>query len=335
MNQGTRELVSIIIPTLNEEENIENLLKSIYEQSYRPIEVVIVDGDSTDRTLEIVKKFKLCFEDKDFRIKIFKEEDFGKLRSLPNARNIGILNSEGKYLLLLDADMVLLERDFVEKVVKGLMQNPEVHVIRKVLVDTPIEKTLLAEAMAWERREVLTWHCGYRRECFRERLLDPYLGLYEVVDFEIDLRRKAIKPIVVEANLGVHLPHTFKEFFKQQEWYGRTAIFFAKKRLKEVKRLYFMLSPLLPGLHFTSVIAFAVLSLFTNLGLYVMLILLATFIYRRLRFMLRIPRTYRSKTAILIVNIIDCVIRPLAWGLGLIKTVVKLLMRKNVYRGRG
>jgi len=52
----TREVVSIIIPTRNEQENIETLIRSIYEQSYRPIEVVTVDGGSTDRTLSILEK---------------------------------------------------------------------------------------------------------------------------------------------------------------------------------------------------------------------------------------------------------------------------------------
>jgi len=52
-----QDLFSIVIPALNEEEHIEHLLRSIYEQDYRPIEVIVVDDGSTDATKQIVKKF--------------------------------------------------------------------------------------------------------------------------------------------------------------------------------------------------------------------------------------------------------------------------------------
>jgi glycosyltransferase involved in cell wall biosynthesis len=52
------ELVSIIIPTLNEEENIERVIESVMAQDYRPLEVIIVDGGSKDGTLEIVERVK-------------------------------------------------------------------------------------------------------------------------------------------------------------------------------------------------------------------------------------------------------------------------------------
>jgi glycosyltransferase involved in cell wall biosynthesis len=50
----TKELVSIVIPTFNEKENIGRLLESIIMQDYRPIEVIIVNGGSTDNTLKVI-----------------------------------------------------------------------------------------------------------------------------------------------------------------------------------------------------------------------------------------------------------------------------------------
>ena len=49
--------VSIIITTKNEEKHIENLLRSITSQTYKNIEIILVDNYSTDRTREIAKKY--------------------------------------------------------------------------------------------------------------------------------------------------------------------------------------------------------------------------------------------------------------------------------------
>ncbi len=50
-------LVSVTITTKNEEKNIENCLKSILEQSYKNIEIIVVDNNSTDKTKEIALKY--------------------------------------------------------------------------------------------------------------------------------------------------------------------------------------------------------------------------------------------------------------------------------------
>ena len=50
-------LVSVIITTKNEEKHIENLLQSIKRQTYKNIEIILVDNYSTDRTREIARKY--------------------------------------------------------------------------------------------------------------------------------------------------------------------------------------------------------------------------------------------------------------------------------------
>ena len=85
---------------------------------------MIIDGDSDDGTLNILKKFKNNLNEVYFSLDILKEGDFGSFRSPANARNIGILNSSGDYILLLDADMVLIDKNFVEQIKKGLDASP-------------------------------------------------------------------------------------------------------------------------------------------------------------------------------------------------------------------
>ncbi len=89
----TKKLVSVIITTKNEEKNIERLLRSIKRQSYEKVEVILVDNNSSDRTVEIVKRFTKFVYQK------------GPERSAQ--RNHGAKNSNGEYLLFLDADMEL------------------------------------------------------------------------------------------------------------------------------------------------------------------------------------------------------------------------------------
>ena len=90
-----KNLVSIIITTKNEESNIENCLKSVKFQSYKNIEIILVDNFSGDKTRKIAKKYTN---------KIFLK---GKERS--DQRNYGIKKSRGEFILYLDADMIITQ----------------------------------------------------------------------------------------------------------------------------------------------------------------------------------------------------------------------------------
>lgn len=85
--------MSVVVTTRNEEKNIENCLRSIKAQTFKNIELIVVDNFSEDKTAEIAKKYaaKVYFK--------------GKERS--SQRNYGAQVASGKYLLYLDADMIL------------------------------------------------------------------------------------------------------------------------------------------------------------------------------------------------------------------------------------
>ena len=99
------DLVSIIITSKDEEKNIGNLLESIKLQTYKNIELILVDNFSKDKTLEIAKNYK---------VKII---NHGKERS--EQRNIGIKSCNGEYALYLDADMILTP-DLVTNLIKEI-----------------------------------------------------------------------------------------------------------------------------------------------------------------------------------------------------------------------
>ena len=104
--------ISIIISTLNTEKYVEKCLKSIQNQNYKNLEIIIIDDYSTDNTWKIVEKIAK----KDKRMIIRKNE---KLQGLAHNRNIGLELSTGEYIGFIDSDDYIAE-DYYEKMVQKL-----------------------------------------------------------------------------------------------------------------------------------------------------------------------------------------------------------------------
>lgn len=114
---------TIIIPTLNEEKYIGTLLSDIKKQTYKEFEVIVVDGSSEDTTKKIVSGFKTFFPVQFVTV---------KKRNVSFQRNRGADQSNGAYLVFLDAD-VRIRCTFLQKLYahiqkqKGLLFIPEIY----------------------------------------------------------------------------------------------------------------------------------------------------------------------------------------------------------------
>lgn len=102
------DLISIIIPVYNSEKYIGNCLESILKQTYKNIEIIIIDDGSTDDSAKICD----AFSRKDNRIKVYHISNSG----VAIARNIGLEKSKGKFIAFSDSDD-LYEIDFLEKAI--------------------------------------------------------------------------------------------------------------------------------------------------------------------------------------------------------------------------
>ena len=107
-------MISVIITLYNDEKYISSCLQSVITQSYKDIEIIIVNDGSTDNSLDIVKKIA---ED-DKRIKIINRKNGGRSA----ARNTGINNSIGEFLMFVDADDEL-EKDAIEKLYTAINKD--------------------------------------------------------------------------------------------------------------------------------------------------------------------------------------------------------------------
>ena len=97
--------ISVIIPVRNGADKIEQCLKAVLSQTYKPYEVIVVDGHSSDGTVEIAKKFpvKILYED---------------YRTRSGGCQVGIENASGDYVAFTDADCIP-KKDWLDNLLKG------------------------------------------------------------------------------------------------------------------------------------------------------------------------------------------------------------------------
>lgn len=107
--------VSVIIPTLNAETNIILLLKMLRSQSVTPLEIIVVDSESTDRTVLLAKEFGAT-------ILMIKRNAFNH----GGTRDYALKQSKGEYVLFLTHDAIPRNTDLIYNLLKALNRSPSI-----------------------------------------------------------------------------------------------------------------------------------------------------------------------------------------------------------------
>ena len=107
-------LLSVIVPVYNAEKYLEECLDSIVNQSFRDLEIILVDDGSTDESYKVCQKYKRL----DTRIKIVRQENSG----LVKARKVGLSMATAPYATFVDADD-WLKPEMYEKMYKAAKAN--------------------------------------------------------------------------------------------------------------------------------------------------------------------------------------------------------------------
>lgn len=123
--------VSVVVCTYNGADKIGMLLESLKKQTYKKMEVIIVDDGSTDRTSDIVKEYP-------FKVMRHKEN-----RGLADARNTGIENSSGDIIVFTDDDCIA-DKNWINEIVNCYEKNPKINAVggrvEPYSIDTILEK---------------------------------------------------------------------------------------------------------------------------------------------------------------------------------------------------
>lgn len=209
-------MVSIIIPVYNRADLVRRTLQSVLSQTLRPLEVVLVDNNSSDGTLDVLQEFRSRHDCDGFSVKVAVEPIPGAAR----ARNLGAGLSTGEWLLFFDSDDTM-EPDMVECYLDAALKGgAELVAGRANVVDLngrkhekPFYKTdvlandifhasicplqccllsrQLCERAGWWNADLLTWDDW--EFSMRMLLLKPAVAFYdEAIKVHIFLQRQSI-----------------------------------------------------------------------------------------------------------------------------------------------
>lgn len=144
------DLISIVVPVYKVEQYLDRCVESLINQTYKNIEIILVDDGSPDNCPAMCDKYA----ERDRRIKVVHKENGG----LSDARNAGIDAACGKYLLLVDSDDYI-EKDSCEKLLSCMVSTDVdfvVGVIREIRGNT----------IVYQRRSLIECNCSYSNTDF-------------------------------------------------------------------------------------------------------------------------------------------------------------------------
>jgi len=216
-------MVSVIVPTYNSAKTLDICLRSVKEQTYLNVEIIVVDNNSTDNTREIAKKYGKVF------IK-------GPERSAQ--RNFGARQSNGQYLVFLDSDIELTPT-VIEECMKKVDEGSDAIIFREITVG----EGFWAKCRGLESRCVIGDNLIEAPRFYKARVFNEVSGYDESLigwedwDLAQRVRKRGFKVTRV-APLTMH--HEGKvslvKRIKKKYYYGKTVKGYIKKHKSVSKK---------------------------------------------------------------------------------------------------
>lgn len=210
------EKISVIIPVFNEQEVIDDCLKSLMDQSWKNLEIIVVDDGSSDQSIEILKSF--------LQVKLFKQSHKGA----GAARNLGVSKATGEILVFVDADMTF-DKKFIEKLTRPIRVGKTIGTFSKnEMVSNKenvwskcwnINKQLPIDRMHPENYPDI-------QRVFRAVLKKQFqkVGGFDLIgymdDYTLSYKLGVMATVAPEAFFYHKNPDNLKEIFQQAKWVG-------------------------------------------------------------------------------------------------------------------
>lgn len=240
--------LSVITVCYNAEESIEKTMQSVLSQSYENIDYLIVDGQSTDSTLDIVRKY----QEKYKNIRLISEKDSG----IYNAMNKAAVYAQGEYIYYLNSGDLFPEEKTVEQVMQKLEKNRPDILYGNIDVDYGTHKNRIRYAeqkrlkKIWIALGITVCHQSVfaKTSLVKERGFDESFKLWADQEWMMQLLKKKVAvdtielPVCIYDGFGAsssagNLELVFQESDRITKKYT-PVIYYVTKPMKWVLRIY-------------------------------------------------------------------------------------------------
>jgi glycosyltransferase involved in cell wall biosynthesis len=222
---------SVVIPVFNRPDEVDELLQSLSDQTYKNFEVVIVEDGSTRKCDQVVAKFQSQLE-----IKYFFKENSGQGFS----RNYGFERAKGAYFVVFDSDCLIPENYF-DKVEKSLNENhldafggpDRAHASFTALqkaISYSMTSPFTTGGIRGNKKHAGTFHprsfnMGISRSVFEKTKGYRITRMGEDIEFSIRIISEGFKTGLISEAFVFHKRRTsFSHFYKQLHFFGRARI---------------------------------------------------------------------------------------------------------------
>jgi len=191
--QTSKNKVSVIVAAFNSAHEIECTINSFVNQSYQKKELIIIDGGSTDGTLELIKRYENKI---DFWIS---EPD----RGIADAFNKGVTLAKGDFIYFIGAGDFFWKSNVLEKVMEGVDSKIDMLVCGRINRTTEDGKTVLYTSSLNFKKWMLLYKMGLPHQgLFTNKIFFDKYGLFDLkykfaMDYELLLRAYKEFPDVV------------------------------------------------------------------------------------------------------------------------------------------
>ncbi len=313
-----KKSLSVVILTYNSCKTIGKCLRSLENQENKDFEILIVDDDSTDDTLKIVKSF---FSKSKIPFKILKNG----AHSISRGRNIGIKECKTRYITFLDSD-AYAHKDWVKNILLNFKEDPELSVVGGNTLPVYTSKLSYANALVYETIRNLTrkglWKIEGGNSAFDTRklkgeLFDERFKHCEDVEFFSRIKNK--HKIKHDSSIKIDHEHrdSLKKYFIQQYKYGTWELFFNFSKKQEIR-----LASFIPSLLILSSVSLALFNLLFIFIIPLMSLALSLFVWLY----------KKSQIKFLPYFFISFLFKIIGWGSGVIIGFIEVIFRSKRYK---